>query len=278
MRLGSHWESRGRGGKSSITATVRACAVLTGIVLCGVSNAAADDLCGATIVANLKLDHDLTCAGDGLIVGADGIRLNLNGHAISGSGSGVGISVIGRTGVSIVGGTLRNFQTGVLVLNSTAIQIRDNQFAGNVDGVDLQAGSVANTIKANHFQDHRTRGIMLRGGTSANVIKENTLSGNRVGILVNGPVGTTVKENTVSFSTLAGIRIGVTATDNLIAENTVVSNPAGIDFIVTATESAIGNTLRENTIALNTCGLKGPVAGNTLTENVFQGNTFDSCP
>lgn len=278
MRLGSNRESRGRSGKSPITATVRACAVLTGIVLCGVSNATADDLCGATIVANLTLDHDLTCAGNGLTVGADGIRLDLNGHAIAGSGSGVGISVIGRTGVSIVGGRLQNFQTGVLVLNSTAIQVRDNQFADNVDGVDLQAGSVANTIKANHFQDNRTRGIMLRGGTSANVIKENTLSGNRVGILVNGPVGTTVKENTVSFSTLAGIRIGVTATDNLIVENTVVSNPAGIDFVVTSTESAIGNTLRENTIALNTCGLKGPVAGNTLTENVFQGNTVDSCP
>ena len=25
-------------------------------------------------------------------------------------------------------------------------------------------------------------------------------------------------------------------------------------------------------------GLKGPVAGNTLTENIFQGNAVDSCP
>ena len=41
--------------------------------------AAADDLCGATIVANLKLDQDLTCAGNGLIVGADGIKIKLDG-------------------------------------------------------------------------------------------------------------------------------------------------------------------------------------------------------
>ena len=68
------------------------------------------------------------------------------------------------------------------------------------------------------------------------------------------------------------------ATRNLILENTLASNPAGIDFIVTATGSAIGNTLRENTMVSNACGLRGPVVGNTLTENLFQGNTTDMCP
>ena len=43
----------------------------------------ADDLCGATIVEDVKLHHDLVCAGVGLIVGADGISINLNGHTIA---------------------------------------------------------------------------------------------------------------------------------------------------------------------------------------------------
>lgn len=257
---------------------VRTWVVLAGIVLCGFSTATADDLCGATIVANFKLDHDVTCAGNGLIVDADGIKLNLDGHTIAGSGSGVGISVIGRNSVSIKGGAVQNFATGVLVANSTAIVVLDNLLAHNGDGIDLQAGSVGNTIKGNDFQDNLARGIMNRGATGANVIKENTFTGNRVGILLFGSVGTTVKENTVSSSVLAGIRVNVIATDNLIAENTVASNPAGIDFIATPTGSATGNTLRENMIVLNTCGIKGPVAGNTLTENVFQGNAADSCP
>ena len=67
---------------------VRVSVVLAGIVLWG-STAAADVLCGATIVENFKLDHDVTCVGDGLTVGADGIKLNLGGHTIAGSGSGV---------------------------------------------------------------------------------------------------------------------------------------------------------------------------------------------
>ena len=122
------------------------------------------------------------------------------------------------------------------------------------------------------------RGIMSRSDSSANVIKDNTFAGNRVGILLFGAASSTVKGNTLSFSGLAGIRINVLAANNLIQENTVVSNPAGIEFTVTPTGSSIGNLLRENTLALNTCGLKGPVAGNTLKENLFEGNAADSCP
>jgi hypothetical protein len=89
---------------------------------------------------------------------------------------------------------------------------------------------------------------------------------------------TTVKDNLVSASVLAGIRLNVGVTGNLLVENTVASNPAGIDFIVTPTGSAIGNALVRNTIAANSCGIKGPVAGNTLKRNVFEQNGADSCP
>jgi parallel beta-helix repeat protein len=248
-----------------------------GLVLCVMSNAVADDLCGATITEDLKLNHDLTCAGNGLTVGADGIKLDLHGHTIAGSGSGTGIDVTGRLSVSISGGTIRNFAAGVLVRNSTAIVVKDNQLIANGDGVDLQAGSVANTIKANRFQGNLVRGIMSRSFSSANTIKDNTFTGNRTGILLFGATNSTVKDNTLSLSTLADIRINVIAANNLIQENTVTSSAAGIEFLITPTGSSIGNTLRENTIALNTCGLKGPTAGNTLTENVFEGNASDTC-
>jgi hypothetical protein len=86
-----------------------------------------------------------------------------------------------------------------------------------------------------------------------------------------------VKENTLSSNLLAGIRVNVIAIGNLLAENIAISNPAGIEFLITPTGSSIGNTLRENTLASNACGLKGPLVGNTLTENLFQGNTLDIC-
>jgi parallel beta-helix repeat protein len=240
--------------------------------------AAADDLCGATIVANLKLDQDLTCAGNGLIIGADGIKLNLDGHTITGSGSGVGISVSGRTNVSISGGVLKNFEAGVRITQSTDIVVKGNEFRENGDGIDMQPGSRGNTVKDNAFWDNRARGIMLRPFSSDNTVKENTFTGNRVGILLFGSTDSIVKENAVTGSSLAGIRVNVLATGNLVLENTVASNPAGIEFVVTPTGTAIGNTFVENTIAMNTCGLKGTYVGNTFRENLFEGNGADSCP
>jgi parallel beta-helix repeat protein len=239
--------------------------------------AAADDLCGATIVADLTLDHDLVCAGDGLIVGADGIEIDLNQHSITGSGVGVGIAVSGRTNVSIVGGTIANFFTGVRTSTSSFIQIRGNTFRENTDGVDLQAGSSDITVQENAFLANRTRGIMIRGDSVDHVVKENTLTGNRVGILLFGAANVIVKENAVSDSILAGIRVNVFATGNLVVENTIFSNPAGIEFIMTAPGSVSGNTFAENVITTNTCGLKGAYAANTLTENVFADNTSDTC-
>src|SRR3954451_6113935 len=41
--------------------------------------------CGDTITASVKLDHDLTdCPNNGIVIGADGITLDLNGHTIDG--------------------------------------------------------------------------------------------------------------------------------------------------------------------------------------------------
>ena len=239
--------------------------------------AAADDLCGATIVSNLKLDHDLTCAAAGLIVGADGIRINLNGHTIAGSGSGVGIEVAGRTSVSISDGAISNFTAGVRVFESTGVVIRGVGFNENNDGVDCQAGCMESTIKGNEFRNNGARGIMLRSNSMDNVVKENIFTGNNVGILLFGSIDSTIKENLVSSSTLAGIRLGVLATGNLIKENTVGSNPAGIDIAVTPTGSATGNSVIENTILMNVCGFRGPLAGNTVEENVFGGNETDIC-
>lgn len=238
---------------------------------------AADDLCGATILESVTLDHDLTCAGSGLSVDADGITIDLGGYTITGPRSGVGILVTGRTDVRITGGTITNFSAAVVTNLSTAVVIDHIEFAGNPEGVDLQAGSIGNTIKDNVFRDSATRAIMLRLNSRANEIKGNVFSANRVGILVFGGTFNTLKDNTISGSTLAGIRLNVIATGNVLKDNTLTSNAVGVEFLITMTGSATGNELKANEIVANTCGLKGPTAGNILKDNSFSGNVADSC-
>jgi len=242
-----------------------------------VPSVAAADLCGATILEDLKLDQDLACTGAGLIVGADGIKIDLNGHTIGGSGSDVGIAVTGRTDISIAGGTVRNFAVGVRVNTSTDVVIKHNEFVENPEGIDCQAGCVGNTIKDNAFRNSSIRGIMLRSNSRDNDIKNNAFTGNRIGILVFGGVDNTLKDNLVSASSLAGIRLNVIATGNVLKHNGVTANVVGIEFIVTPTGTSTGNDLTDNTIATNDCGLKGPTAGNTFKNNSFEGNVADTC-
>jgi hypothetical protein len=47
--------------------------------------------CGQTVTTSAILAHDLTCAGPGIIVGASGITIDLEGHAISGNPLSTGV-------------------------------------------------------------------------------------------------------------------------------------------------------------------------------------------
>jgi parallel beta-helix repeat protein len=236
-----------------------------------------NDLCGATIFADVNLDHDLTCTGDGLIVAADGIRIDLHGHTLLGPGSGIGILVTGRSDVTIMGGIIRNFAVAVRVNTSTDVVIKTNQFIQNAEGIDLQAGSVGNTVKNNAFSDSSIRAIMLRSNSRDNDIKDNTFTMNRIGVLVFGGVDNSLKSNLISGSTEAGIRLNVIAHGNVVKDNLLQSNVAGIDFVVTPTGSSAGNEFKGNTIAFNRCGVRGPTAGNEFKDNRFENNVADTC-
>ena len=233
--------------------------------------------CGDTILENVTLDSDLICAGSGLIVGADGVRVNLNGHTISGSGVGNGIDLAGRAGVTVVGGTIRGFFTGIRGLNTTDADIKANRLEGNVDGVDLQAGCDRVVVKDNDFVNNTSRGIMLRGGTTGIEVKANTFANQRVGVLLFGTTGAVVKANTITASTVAAINLNFQTSGNVVLDNVVASSLVGIQFVAGPSGGSPGNTFRANLITANTCGLRGPYTDSTFVDNTFAGNTTDIC-
>lgn len=251
--------------------------MMVGVIALGAPAARATDLCGTTVTDNVRLSQDLSCSGDGLIVGTSGIRIDLNGFTIRGSGAGIGVTVSGRSDVTITGGTIRQFAFGMRVNNSTDLVISQMEFTANAEGIDFQSGSIHNTVKDNTFRQHSVRAIMLRGNTIANDIKANTFSGNRVGILVFAGADTSIKNNLISGSSLAGIRINVFATGNVVKDNIMTANAAGVEFFTTTTTFAVGNELKGNALSANACGLKGPTAGNDVHDNSFEGNTADAC-
>jgi parallel beta-helix repeat protein len=243
-------------------------------VLAGTSAA-----CGDMVSADLRLENDLTCAGDGLTVSGSGIRINLNGHTIAGSGTGVGIRVTASRDVSIQGGTIRGFLQGMFVAGSSGVVINDNEFTENGTAVLLQASS-GNTIKANRVWQNSLRAFMLRPNTAGvvstdNDVVDNLLIDNPTGIFLISQPGNTFKGNTISGSTVAAIDMSWPpgASGNLIKGNLLTMSAVGIRFAAGWTS----NTILGNTLLTNTCAVQGPIVGNTLQGNTLTGNTIDFC-
>lgn len=88
-----------------------------------------DPLCGTTILRDLVLDHNITCYNtNGLIVGAEGLTIDLNGNKIiCSNGNSLGCEERGLTGIDASGvrtvsikgpGSVRGFHLSMKVAGS----------------------------------------------------------------------------------------------------------------------------------------------------------------
>lgn len=99
--------------------------------------------CGDTVTQSLTLTESLDCsgaAGDGLIIGADGITLDCADFQILGPGPGLpgkGIKVQGRTGVVIKNCHLSGFQYGIALSSSPSNTLLFNWLNNNYNAVAL---------------------------------------------------------------------------------------------------------------------------------------------
>jgi hypothetical protein len=94
--------------------------------------------CGDTITTDTTLHKDLVnCPNNGIIIGADNVTLDLNGHTIDGDGTAAAgcdpeaefcdVAVLnrGHDGVTVTHGSVREFVVGVWGLN-----VSHNRFLG----------------------------------------------------------------------------------------------------------------------------------------------------
>src|SRR5215213_1855095 len=85
--------------------------------------------CGDTITSDTTLHADLTnCQSNGIVIGADDVTLDLNGHTIDGDGTpdstcdpstgfcDLGVVVEGHSGVVVKNGLVRQFLAGLVMI------------------------------------------------------------------------------------------------------------------------------------------------------------------
>lgn len=205
--------------------------------------------CGSVITTNTVLDSDVgPCPQGGVVVGADNITLDLNGHRIFGvvgvPADGVGVMLTGRTGVTVKNGTITDFDAGVALVAGggntvTGITARDNISALGVgdwgDGIAMN-NSIDNVITNNNvIHNGPFDGIGLFGVSKGNTISGNLVKDNNIesGPTTNQDDGirlepntsnNTVTGNTVEGSGLEGIAIFASSTGNTVTNNVVRDN------------------------------------------------------
>jgi parallel beta-helix repeat protein len=234
--------------------------------------------CGDTITADTTLDRDLKdCPSNGIVIGADGITLDLNGHTISGDGKPVrrcprrqpcdiGIFNDRHDGVTVRNGSLRGFAVGVLVGGVRGNRLEElsssrNQFFGYViadsartvirdssgsdnpapdgDGLGVFASHDVRIV-GNSFRRNGL-GMHVEGSTH-NLIKGNVVARNSdFGIFLEAN-GNQVRGNRSIRDGVAGIEVGP-GSRNVIAGNRIDGSGEGIGI-----DKGRGNVIARNVI------------------------------
>jgi hypothetical protein len=98
-------------------------------VLAATPAAAVHVQCGHVLVEDTTLDSDLTdCPGDGLVIGSDGVALDIAGHTIDGLGATedqTGIKSNGFREVTVRDGVVQDFGTGVALRPTASSVVRN---------------------------------------------------------------------------------------------------------------------------------------------------------
>jgi len=254
--------------------------------------------CGQTITQDTILDADVGPCSVGIVIGADNITFDLNGHTIRGGTPAAtgqpGILIERRTGVTVRNGTVREFGAGVSLESGTTntlvtrMILQDNLGNGDYgDGVTLfGSGTTRNTITGNIARHNGPYdGIGLISGASGNTISNNLVENNNTsfqdaGIRIEGPgsKNNIITGNTVRGSTIDGIEaFGFTNTNSgsIITRNVVTGNGRHgiVLFRNPAAAGASDSTVSNNIVQNNRGdGILVQSLNNTLNTNRVSGS------
>jgi parallel beta-helix repeat protein len=241
--------------------------------------------CGDTLTHSVKLTADLTnCPGDGLVIGADGITVDLNGHTIDGTvtqttdcdvfpGGAGGINAGTYDGLTIKDGTIQQFANGFVAGGDTdgmadstlrGLTVRDNRFAG----IELGSGLPLNND--NRIVDNDVYGNGCRTGIALTQANGNLIAGNRIhdnndGVVICCGDRNVVRENVAAHNTDAGIEVCCGSNDTVVEHNEVLDNA---DNGIIVLFGATGTSVRENHAARNGNDIAiFEASGNTVSRN-----------
>jgi large repetitive protein len=217
---------------------------------------AAPVACGDKISADTKLDNDLVnCPNNGILIGADNISLDLNGHTIDGDNELIdpcpknricdnGVLARGHAGVTVKGGTVKQFGTGVFILS--------------VDH-SLVSGLTASRNIFNGILVGNSR----RSGVQGSTASDNGLTTDYPGIAVFGSNHILISRTTSTRNADLGLFM-VGSDNNRFIGNRFSDNPEAGAIMEGNGNEIVGNRVARNGDGLILSGSRNTIARNQI--------------
>jgi parallel beta-helix repeat protein len=276
-------------------------AALAGGSAAGISAAPTTVVCGQTLTTSTTLANDLVdCPGTALVVGADGITIDLNGHTLDGTGAAgsEGIADDGHQNLRVANGAIQQFRVdgvglrgapGSVVANMTVREIGVGREGQEETAGVVVLGSAETLLAHNRLDDNCLDGVLVSGSPSSRIIGNELNDNCNVGVQVDDSDSTSLFANHASRNRGAGIGIGNVRgasivgnhvdgsffgfiygdlRDSLISLNRVTGNFLGIDLFPEST----GNRFVRNSFSWNGVGIviesdDNLIAGNVVSHN-----------
>jgi hypothetical protein len=252
------------------TVMVAATSVGTGVPVARA--AMAPIACGTKLVTSVRLHNDLVgCPGDGLVVGAPGITIDLNGHTISGTNApgSEGIADDGYGHVVVEHGQIRTFfVNGVGLRHAPASLVRD------VTIRDIGAGGADGQFSTGVAVDNSP---LTR--VSANDISNDVVAFEADGIVVKASPGTRIDHNQLNRNSWDGLFV-LASPLSRVEENVADANPNNgmeVNGSSDGTRVTSNQTSRNGNIGIAAGAMRQAVIDwNTADRNGFGMNAEDS--
>jgi len=251
------------------------------------------------IWSDYTLDRDITFSGDGFIVKANDVTLDLNGHTITGSGNRFGVDLYVTSGVVVKNGTIRNFAYGIYlgwsddnticgntitnnIENGIGLSLSDynmicgNKITNNRDGIELTLSDF-NMISGNKITNNNWDGIIVSHWSEGNAIFGNSITNNGYdGVLILEAHGNTIFENNITNNNY-GVYFHFSPEltwfrSNWLSGNNIANNDLyGVFLLHSPNNILTGNSITNNYegIFFQEESFGNKFAGNKVTENIF---------
>lgn len=221
--------------------------------------------CATVLTGDVRLEADLICSESALIVGADGVTIDLNGYQIRGSGTGAGVSATGYRSLTVTNGTISGFSVGVGLFNHEDALLRGLKLSQNRWGLSSSRGTgnrLVHSLVSGSFEFP----VVAHESEREMVVSDNRFAGNRYELAFswNSARGHIVRNH------FNGPGVSITEADGFVIEDNRFSG-GGISLF-----SSGSNGVRRNHILDSPrvgVSIAGPFArGNHIEKNVIAGN------